>query len=1462
MLRLLLILFMSLLFQACQGPADVTSADQTSVTPNFPNATLSTVLPQDGWKKLGDNLDISLLFPLPINVTNSPYIEAQIGNSTRRFYYYSGDGTSNLIFRYTVTAADLDTNGITFASSIELNGGSLTYAPSVSLTADVPTDLTIPLSMIRVDGIVPYLSQVTAPTGGNYASNQLLKYYLAFSEKVTVTGVPTFNVNLTSGTVAAGYRSGSGTKTLQFAYLLQPADSDVDGFTSGTVLSLNSLTGKTITDEAGNSVSAATYATSSNNILINVTQPIITMVTPPVGPATYTVGQQVNFVVTFSQAVNVTGNPALPINLNTGTVLASYISGSGTTALTFRYTVQTNHVDNDGINLVSPLQLNAGTIKNLAGTQNAALIYTVPSTATLEVDAATGPFVVSTFAPTNGMYLETDDLDFTLNFSSVVDANVGTGVIRLPILVGSTTAYANLFSGSGTSSLVFRYTPTTSHEDLDGITLGGPIELTGTAYIQDAAFKQAILNYLPPSTTGILVDGTSPAINSISTSSTGTLIEGQHLYVTAQFSEVVSISGPAPTMDITVGATNYTINYYSGDGTNSITFRYTIQAGDADLDGVDIISIAGTLLDLRSHAAPLTFGATVVSGFIIDAVESGVSGITPPADGTYIIGEDLNFVVNWSEPTYLTGSPRLVLMSGFTQLYATYVASGSTTTSSIFRYKVKAGDDAPLGISTTGLDLNGGAITDASGNAANTLMVLPNLTLVLLDGIVPYVTVNGITPPASGVYGVGETLTFMLNWSEDVTPTATTYLKLTIGSTPVVATLSGIAGNVTTYSYDILAGQLDTNGINMQSAVFLNALDTVQDIPGNNAYLQLNQEDIAGGLSGVLVDGVAPTISAVIPPANKTYLINENVDFQVIWSEPVTIDTAVPRIPITVGISQKYATLVAGTYPTTTSTFRYTVELDVSDANGIHIGGLGDLGNTTSYIDQNGAMIYDAGTNGATVSFATPTLTGVKIDGVTALIDPADPLPIYSIQALPYKTGDTFWFDLRWNKVVTVDETGGSPTVNVQIGSTIVEALYASGSGTTDLRFYYTINDGELDTDGIDIIGPVNLNGSTIQFSYGWPVASWYDANLNFVTMNVPLINVDGVRPTVSSITSTNITTPARPDNLRPGEVLEYTLVYNEVVTVAGSPMLELTVGSTVVGATYFGGSGTNTLYFRYTVPASNAHSDLDGIAVSTTMLNSFGQSISDAAGNLYQWAVPAFSEKDYVYYSNILARYRLSGNDYTSSTCSGIYQCVTRLIDITGNGNDLIPDSGATGPVLINTFGGNSSLAMQFNNLQQMQTTTDMSVKYIIVVMKSVSDDSNGAPFSNHNFLARNTTAGVPTFQRAIEFISSGSLKSVQFLPNQKIKKNGGAFTVSNASSFAATLDQAYWANDTEYIFAFELTAATNFLIGSFFGGNDFNGQIAEIILLNDSAALNETGPLNDIDLIRDQLEAIHDVY
>ena len=62
MLRLFLFIPILLLFQACQVAENVTSASQTLGT-NFPNSKLTTLAPVDGWKKLGDNLDVTFLFP-------------------------------------------------------------------------------------------------------------------------------------------------------------------------------------------------------------------------------------------------------------------------------------------------------------------------------------------------------------------------------------------------------------------------------------------------------------------------------------------------------------------------------------------------------------------------------------------------------------------------------------------------------------------------------------------------------------------------------------------------------------------------------------------------------------------------------------------------------------------------------------------------------------------------------------------------------------------------------------------------------------------------------------------------------------------------------------------------------------------------------------------------------------------------------------------------------------------------------------------------------------------------------------------------------------------------------------------------------------------------------------------------------------------------------------------------------
>ena len=74
----------------------------------------------------GDNIDVTAAFGYNVTVTGTPRIALTVGSTTRYATYNSGSGTGNLVFRYTVVAADQDGNGISIAANaLSLNSGTL-----------------------------------------------------------------------------------------------------------------------------------------------------------------------------------------------------------------------------------------------------------------------------------------------------------------------------------------------------------------------------------------------------------------------------------------------------------------------------------------------------------------------------------------------------------------------------------------------------------------------------------------------------------------------------------------------------------------------------------------------------------------------------------------------------------------------------------------------------------------------------------------------------------------------------------------------------------------------------------------------------------------------------------------------------------------------------------------------------------------------------------------------------------------------------------------------------------------------------------------------------------------------------------------------------------------------------------------------------------------------------------------
>ena len=124
----------------------------------------------------------------------------------------------------------------------------------------------------------------------------------------------------------------------------------------------------------------------------------------------YAVGEVIALTATFNVAVTVDttgGTPRIPFTLGTATKHAAYHSGSGTTALVFRYTVAAGDADSDGITVAqNALELNGGTIadssSNAATLTHAALAASADHTVdtvrpTLSSAAVSGTTLTLTF---------------------------------------------------------------------------------------------------------------------------------------------------------------------------------------------------------------------------------------------------------------------------------------------------------------------------------------------------------------------------------------------------------------------------------------------------------------------------------------------------------------------------------------------------------------------------------------------------------------------------------------------------------------------------------------------------------------------------------------------------------------------------------------------------------------------------------------------------------------------------------------------------------------------------------------------------------------------------------------------------------------------------------------------------------------------------------------------------------
>ena len=89
----------------------------------------SVSVPDAGVYGEGQNLDFAINFDEAVTVNSingTPSIAVTVGNTSNTASYFSGAGSTALVFRYTVVSGDNDTDGVAVsATSISLNSGTI-----------------------------------------------------------------------------------------------------------------------------------------------------------------------------------------------------------------------------------------------------------------------------------------------------------------------------------------------------------------------------------------------------------------------------------------------------------------------------------------------------------------------------------------------------------------------------------------------------------------------------------------------------------------------------------------------------------------------------------------------------------------------------------------------------------------------------------------------------------------------------------------------------------------------------------------------------------------------------------------------------------------------------------------------------------------------------------------------------------------------------------------------------------------------------------------------------------------------------------------------------------------------------------------------------------------------------------------------------------------------------------------
>ena len=1022
--------------------------------------------------------------------------------------YTSGSGSETLTFSYTVAAGDAST------ADLKVTGysGTIADAAGNALAAASVTEDT-GVAIITSAPTVTALTDVTSTGTTELDAGKTITFTVDTSEAVNAVGSA---LTLSNGATAA-YTSGSGSETLTFSYTVAAGDA------STADLKVTGYSG-TIADAAGNALAAASV-TEDTGVAIITSAPTVTALTDvtSTGTTELDAGKTITFTVDTSEAVNAVGSA---LTLSNGAT-AAYTSGSGSETLTFSYTVAAGDASTADLKVTGY----SGTIADAAGNALAAASVTEDTGVAIITSA---PTVTALTDVTSTGTTELDagkTITFTVDTSEAVNA-VGSA---LTLSNGATAAYT---SGSGSETLTFSYTVAAGDASTADLKVTG---YSGT--IADAA-GNALAAASVTEDTGVAIITSAPTVTALTdVTSTGTteLDAGKTITFTVDTSEAVNAVGSALTL-----SNGATAAYTSGSGSETLTFSYTVAAGDASTADLKVTGYSGTIADAAGNALAAasvtedTGVAIITSAPTVTALTDVTSTGTTELDA----GKTITFTVDTSEAVNAVGS-ALTLSNGATAAYT----SGSGSETLTFSYTVAAGDASTADLKVTGYS---GTIADAAGNALAAASVTEDTGVAIITSAPTVTALTDVTSTGTTELDAGKTITFTVDTSEAVNAVGS---ALTLSNGATAAYTSGSGSETLTFSYTVAAGDASTADLKVTGYS-----GTIADAAGNALAAASVTED-----TGVAIITSAPTVTALtdVTSTGTTELdAGKTITFTVDTSEAV--NAVGSALTLSNGATAAY-TSGSGSE---TLTFSYTVAA-------------GDASTADLKVTGYSGTIADAAGNALAAASVTED-TGVAIitsaPTVTALTD------VTSTGTTELDAGKTITFTVDTSEAVNA--VGSALTLSN--GAT---AAYTSGSGSETLTFSYTVAAGDASTADLKVTG----YSGTIADAAGNALAA---ASVTEDT-GVAIITSAPTVTALTDVTSTGTT------ELDAGKTITFTVDTSEAVNAVGSA-LTLSNGAT---AAYTSGSGSETLTFSYTVAAGDA-------GTADLKVTGYSGTIADAAGN------------------------------------------------------------------------------------------------------------------------------------------------------------------------------------------------------------------------------------------------------